>query len=142
MGEFDKVDRPCEWPYVLKPRWIHDLLLLWRRKQPYAPFIDQVSDYSVSELRDEAIRRRCVAWMADHFAPSRSGSTLNQNVWASYSHHFRAIDLAPAYLCFLSVRVPLVRQVSAALHGQLTSGMSIGRALLVEISALPGALDT
>jgi hypothetical protein len=137
----DEMDKAFEWPYVLKPRWIHDLLLLWRRKQPYDLYIDQVTDYSAAEMRDEALRRCCVAWMANHFAPSRSASTLAQNVWASYSHHFRANDLAPVYLAYLTLREPLARQVVATLHSHIVPGMSVRRTLLGDVNAAPGALE-
>ncbi len=132
----------CDWPYVLKPRWVHDLLLLWRRKQPYDPYIDQVTDYSVREVRDEALRRQCVAWLANQFVPNRAAFTLNQNVWASYSHHFRANELAPAYLAYLILREPLARQVTAALHQQIAPGTTVTRALLGHVDAAPGALDS
>ncbi len=139
MGEMDK---GCDWPYVLKPRWVHDLLLMWRRKQPYEPYLDQVTDYSVREMSDVAMRRRCVAWLANHFAPSRAASTLNQNVWASYSHHFRVNELASAYLSYLILRQPLARQVTTALVGQNAPGTSIGRSALANVKAFPGALDS
>jgi hypothetical protein len=139
MGEIEK---GCDWPYVLKPRWVHDLLLLWRRKQPHDPYINQVTDYSVREMRDQALRRRCVTWLANHFAPSRAAFTLNQNVWASYSHHFRANDLAPAYLANLILREPLARQVTASLHGQIAPGTSVARAGVVNVNAVPGAVDS
>lgn len=138
----DKMDQGLDWPFVLKPRWIHDLLLLWRRKQPHEVYLDQVVDYSVREMRDQTMRRRCIAWIASHFAPSRAGVTLNQNVWASYSHHFRATDLACAYLAYMILSVPLARQATAALHGQITPGMSVGRSLFGNINAAPGALET
>src|SRR6187399_104279 len=96
-----KKDQGSDWPYVLKPRWIHDLLLLWRRKEPYELFLDHVAEDTVREVRDKAVRRRCVAWLAHHFAPSRGTATLSQNVWASYSNHFPSTDLAPAYLAHL-----------------------------------------
>ncbi|MCC6455269.1 MAG: hypothetical protein IT328_10030 [Caldilineaceae bacterium] len=138
----DEMDKAYAWPYVLKPRWVHDLLLLWRRKQPYDLYIDQVTDYSVAEMRDESLRRCCVAWMANHFAPSRSASTLAQNVWASYSNHFRANDLAPAYLAYLALREPLARQTIEALDGHFSPGMSIRRALLSNVNAAPGAIES
>jgi hypothetical protein len=137
----EKMNKANQWPYVLKPAWVHDLLLLWRRRHPYDPYIDQVTDYSVREVRDAAVRRRCVAWMANHFAPSRSGATLAQNVWASYSHHFRPSDLAPAYLAHLVLREPLARQTTEALHGHLVPGMPVGRALLRNVNAASGALE-
>lgn len=139
MGEIDK---GCDWPYVLKPRWVHDLLLLWRRKQPHDPYINQVTDYSVREMRDEAMRRRCVIWLANHFAPSRAATTLNQNVWASYSHHFRANDLAAAYLTYLILREPLARQVTINLHGQMAAGTSVARTGVTNVNAAPGAVDS
>lgn len=142
MGQLDKKDQGLEWPYVLKPRWIHDLLLLWRRKQPYEVYLDQVVDYSVREMRDQALRRRCIMWFANHFAPSRAAATLNQNVWASYSHHFRANDLASAYLAYLILCEPLARQATAHLHGQITLGMSINRTQFSSLNAVPGALES
>jgi hypothetical protein len=141
MGQMDKMDQGCDWPYVLKPRWIHDLLLLWRRKQPYEYYLDQVADYSVREMRDKTMRRRCVAWIANHFAPSRASATLNQNVWASYSHHYQPNDLAAAYLAQLIVCEPLARQAVAALQGQITPGLAISRSHFAGIQAAPGALD-
>jgi hypothetical protein len=120
---------------------VHDLLLLWRRKQPYDYYIEQVTCYSVREVREEALRRRCVVWMARHFAPSRSASTLAQNVWASYSHHFDAKALAPAYLAHLIMREPLLRQLTTALHGRVSPGMSLGRTRLGDVAAVPGALE-
>jgi hypothetical protein len=147
MGETDKGRNGDHkgghtWPYVLKPRWIHDLLLLWRRKQPYEPYLEQVCDYSVREVRDKGERRRCVVWIANHFAPSRAATTLTQNVWASYSHHFRANDLAPAYLANLISCEPLARHLTCALHGQFTCGNAIGRSLLGNINAAPGAMES
>lgn len=139
MGESDN---GCDWPYALKPRWVHDLLLLWRRKQPYELYLDQVADYSVREVRDKALRRRCVAWIAHHFAPSRAAATLTQNVWASYSHHFRVNDLAPAYLADLIRCEPLARQATAAAHGQITPGKTLGRTLFGQINAMPGAVES
>lgn len=136
------MDKVNEWPYVLKPRWVHDLLVLWRRKQPYDNYLDQVTDYSVREIRDQTTRRCCVAWLAAHFAPSRSALTLTQNVWASYSHHFRANDLAPAYLTYLTLREPFMRCATTTFDGQLAPGMPVGRALLRTINAAPGALET
>ena len=130
------------WPFVLKPIWIHDLLLLWRRKEPYEPYLEQVSDYSVREVRDKAARRQCVRWIASHFAPSRAAATLTQNVWASYSHHFRATDLAPAYLAHLIVSEPLARAFCHALHKQLAPGGTVARTLLNNVQAAPGALES
>lgn len=139
MGESDT---GCDWPYVLKPRWVHDMLLLWRRKQPYEVYIDQVVDYSVREVRDKTLRRRCIVWIANHFAPSRAAATLTQNVWASYSHHFRVNDLAPAYLAQLICCEPLARQATAAVHGQVNPGMGLGRSRLGYLNAVPGALES
>lgn len=141
MGQMDKTAQSDHWPYVLKPRWIHDLLLLWRRRKPYELYLDNVADYSVREVGDKGLRRQCVAWIAHHFAPRRASVTLTQNVWASYSHHFRATDLAAAYLACLITREPLARHATAALHGQVTPGMALGRAQLGDIPAAPGALD-
>ena len=142
MGQMDKTAQGDQWPYVLKPRWIHDLLLLWRRKQPYELYLDNVADYSVREVGNKALRRQCVAWIAQHFAPRRAAVTLTQNVWASYSHHLRATDLAAAYLAYLITREPLARQTTAALHGQVTPGMALGRTQLGDIPVASGALDT
>jgi hypothetical protein len=146
MGQMDKPEQGCDWPYVLKPRWIHDLLLMWRRKEPYELYLDQAADYSVREVRDLVLRRRCVAWIANHFAPSRAAATLNQNVWASYSHHFQANELAPVYLIYLILCEPLARQATAALHGQITheqvaAAMPIGRSHFGNVNAAPGALE-
>jgi hypothetical protein len=151
MGEFgtgpendteEDTDKDQSWPFVLKPRWIHELLLLWRRKQPYEPYLEQVCDYSVRELRDKAMRRRCVAWIANRFAPSRAAATMTQNVWASYSHHFRVADLAPVYLASLVMSEPLARRVICSLHGQLTPGHALGRSVLAGIKAAPGATES
>jgi hypothetical protein len=141
MGQMGKMDQGCEWPYVLKPRWVHDLLLLWRRKESYELYLDHVTDYSVREVSDRAARRRCVALLAGHFAPSRAAATLTQNVWASYSHHFDAATLAPAYLAYLILCEPLARQASGALQGQFAPGMAIARSQLSHLKAVPGALD-
>lgn len=130
-----------EWPYVLKPRWIHDMLLLWRRKEPYELYLDHVAEYTVRELRDKASRRQCALWLAAYFAPSRASATLTQNVWASYSHHFSSTDLAPAYLAYLVLGEPLARQAAALLHGQITPGVTISRSHLGAINAAPAALD-
>ena len=135
-------DNGCDWPYVLKPRWIHDMLLLWRRKEPYEMYLDQVVDYTVREVRDKALRRRCVLWIANHFAPSRTAATLNQNVWASYSHHFRTNDLAVAYLAHLTCCEPLARQTTAAVHGQISPGKPLGRGLMADVNAVSGALES
>jgi hypothetical protein len=130
-----------DWPYVIKPRWIHDLLLLWRRKQPYEVYLEQVCDYSVREVRDKTLRRRCVGWIANHFAPSRASNTMTQNVWASYSHHYRTTELASAYLAHLILCEPLAREVTTALHGQFAPGMPMGRGQVNGVSAHPGAID-
>jgi hypothetical protein len=136
------MDQAFEWPYVLKPRWVQDLLLLWRRKQPYELYLDQVADYSVREVRDKALRRRCVTWLANHFAPSRAAATMTQNVWASYSHHFRTAHLAPAYLAHLMLCEPMARHIAAVLHGQFAPGITINRSLFNEINAAPGAVES
>ena len=141
MEHMDKADQGDGWPYVLKPRWVHDLLLLWRRKQPYELYLDQVADYSVREVGDKALRRRCVAWIANHFAPNHAALTAPQNVWASYSHHFRAKEIAAAYLAYLIINEPLARQATAELHGQVTPGLAVGRTRLVNVPAVSGALD-
>jgi hypothetical protein len=136
-----KMEQSREWPYVLKPRWIHDLLLLWRRKEPYELYLDHVSDYTVRELRDKAARRQCVLWLATHFAPSRASATLAQNVWASYSHHFPSADLAAAYLAHLILCEPLARQAATLLHGQIIPGAAMNRSHLSTINVAPAALD-
>jgi hypothetical protein len=133
------------WPYVIKPLWVHDLLWLWRRKQLYKLYLEQVADHTGREVRVESMRRSCVAWLADHFAPSRSGHTLTQNVWASYSHHYSVQELAPAYLVHFTLVEPLVRRVAAALQFQMQPGSPINRnTLLNSLDAQtisPGALD-
>lgn len=130
-----------KWPYVLKPRWVHDLLLLWRRRKPYALYLEQVTDYSVREVGDRALRRQCVAWMARHFAPRRASATLTQNVWASYSQQFQATELAAVFLAYLIIREPVAREVTTTLHGQVSPGMTIRRSQLRNVAAVPGALD-
>jgi hypothetical protein len=140
-GSANQPDPALEWPYVLKPRWVHDLLLLWRRKQSYEIFLERVTDYTVREIRDPVLRRRCVLWIAHHFAPKRGASTLTQNVWASYSHHFRARHLAAAYLAHLTCCEPLARHATAALHGKITPGTALGRAQLSHLATAPGALE-
>lgn len=140
-GRDDSPDSLLQWPYVLKPRWIHDLLLLWRRKQPYELFLERVADYTVREIREPELRRDCVMWLAHHFAPRRGASTLTQNVWASYSHHFRPRHLAAAYLAHLTCCEPLARQATAALQGKMTPGMAVGRAQLGHLAAASGALE-
>jgi hypothetical protein len=138
MGD---LDRGYEWPFVVKPRWVHDMLLLWRRKHPYELYLDQVADFSVREVRDKTQRRRCVAWLANHFAPSRAAATMTQNVWASYSHHYRYDALAASYLAYLIIAEPLAREVATTLHGDCAPGKSIGRSTLAHVRAAPGALD-
>jgi hypothetical protein len=81
-------------------------------------------------------------WLANHFAPSRAAATLAQNVWASYSHHLRFTELAPAYLAHLILCEPLARQIACALHGQCTPGIAVGRTSLNHIPAAPGALES
>jgi hypothetical protein len=136
------MDRGCDWPHVVKPRWIHDSLLLWRRKEPYELYLDQVTEYSVREMRDKMARRRCIVWFANHFSPSRAATTLTQNVWASYSHHYLPNQLAPAYLAHLISCEPLAQQVTATIQGQNTSGMAIGRSHFTQIQAASGALES
>ncbi|MCC6167238.1 MAG: hypothetical protein IT329_08435 [Caldilineaceae bacterium] len=113
----------------LKPVWIHDLLILWRRNQSVALLLERAGDYAAQEIRSASVRRAVLAQIAAHFVETRrhgkAARTLPQNVWAGYSRNFPAAALAPAYLVHLAAQWPLALDLTAALAGRLTPGQGL-----------------
>jgi hypothetical protein len=117
----------------LKPVWIHDLLILWRRDQSYPLLLERAADYAAQELRSVGVRRAVLAQIAARFIETRGSGkaarTTTQNVWASYSRNFPAAALAAAYWVHLTAHWPLAAQLAAALAGKLTPGQVLDEAL-------------
>ncbi|RIK35244.1 MAG: hypothetical protein DCC57_23535 [Chloroflexi bacterium] len=125
----------------LKPVWIHDLLILWRRNQALALLLERAGDYAAQEIRSASVRRAVLAQAAVHFVETRgqgkAARTLPQNVWASYSRNFPAAALAPAYLVHLTAQWPLALDLTVAWADRLTPGQGLDQvfdeALLAEL---------
>lgn len=117
----------------LKPVWIHDLLILWRRDQSHLLLLERAADYAAQEIRSESVRRAVLAQIAAHFVETRgrgkAARTAQQNVWASYSRNFPAAALAPAYWVHLAAQWPLAADLAAALADKLTPGQELDDAL-------------
>jgi hypothetical protein len=129
---------------ALKPAWIHDLLVLWRRNQLLALLLEQAGDYTAQEVRSPAVRRICLEAIADLFVDrlgnGKQARTLTQNAWATYSRNFSAAVMAPAYLVHLVARRPLAYAVAAHVADQWTLGSTLDLAELRRaLAQLPDA---
>lgn len=122
----------------LKPGWIHDLLILWRRNQSLALLLERTCDYTAQEIRSASVRRAVLTQAAAYFVETRGSGkalrTTQQNVWATYSRNFTAESLAPALLVHLLAQWPLALELAASLNGRLAPGEALDDALIAAVT--------
>ncbi len=122
---------------AVKPVWIHDLLILWRRNQARTLLLEHAADYVAQEIRSAAVRQAVLAQIAADFVETRGrgrfARTLPQNVWATYSRNFPSAALAPAYWVHLAAGWPLAYVMAAAWGTALTPGDVLDDALLTAV---------
>lgn len=125
---------------AIKPVWIHDLLILWRRNQSRDLLLERAGDYVAQEIRSAAVRRAVLAQIAAHFVETtgsgRAARTTQQNVWATYSRNFPPAAMASAYLVQLVAGWPLAYVLAASLRDHLTPGEAPDVGLLTQESGL------
>ncbi|HXF61366.1 MAG TPA: hypothetical protein VNK95_07105 [Caldilineaceae bacterium] len=128
---------------ALKPVWIHDLLVLWRRNQPLALLLERASGYVAQEVRSEPVRRAYIEAIAALFVERRGigpqARTLAQNVWASYSRNFTVWEMAPAYLAHLAARRPRLYELAVRLGQDSAPGSLVDGEALLHQGAQPPA---
>jgi hypothetical protein len=135
----------------VKPAWIYDVLLLWRRRQLLALLLEQASDYTEGDIPDARVRRAILSTIATHFVDTRSvgkqAVTLTQNVWATYSRNFPVEVLAPAFLAHWVAEQPLAYALATQWVGRCVPGATLDpqeyRPLLEQCpdGGRPAALD-
>lgn len=123
---------------ALKPAWIHDLLILWRRNQSQTLLLERAGDYTAQEIRSASVRRAVLTQAAAYFVETRGSGkalrTTQQNVWATYSRNFTSETLAPALLVHLLVQWPLALELAASLNGRLAPGKALDDALIAAVT--------
>jgi hypothetical protein len=128
MSDEFQPNRPAA-TYALKPAWVHDLLILWRRNQHLALLLERATDYTAHEIQSVSVRRACLEAIAALFVERRGAGaqarTLSQNVWATYSRNLPAAVLAPAYLVHLVAQRPLAYAVAEQLGDRFTPGSTL-----------------